>query len=91
MVLTASDPQGYPLTISGNVGGDIPFTCVPGPICVQQLYEGNGTINYQVMASTSGLISSGSTTWKKDITAPKATLLVALPLQMDPMVGIQYL
>ena len=75
VMFTASDPQGYPLTISGTIGG-IAFTCAQGPVCGRALYEGNGIITYHVVASTSGLTASGSTTWKKDITAPTASLIV---------------
>jgi hypothetical protein len=48
--LTASDPQGYTLTIAGDIGG-APFTCPTGTTCSQMLSDGNGTINYTVTAT----------------------------------------
>lgn len=70
LTLTASDPQGFALTISGTIGGSA-FTCAAGSSCSIVLHEGNGSISYKVTAATSGLSSStSSTTWKKDVTAP---------------------
>ena len=76
--LTASDPQGYTLTISGNIGGT-PFTCSQGNNCSRTLPEGNGTISYKVTASQSGLTNNGSTTWKRDVTFPTANLIIPVP------------
>lgn len=73
--LTASDPQGYSLTISGTIGGT-PFTCATGKTCSKALPDGNGTITYSVVASQSGKTASGSTTWKRDATFPTATIIV---------------
>ena len=68
--LSASDPQGFALTISGTRNGSA-FTCAVGNSCSIALAEGNGSITYQVTAATSGLVSStGSTSWKRDVTAP---------------------
>lgn len=68
--LAASDPQGFSVTISGTIGGSA-FTCPAGNSCSVALAEGNGSITYKATAATSGLSSStGSTTWKRDVTAP---------------------
>ncbi len=68
--LSASDPQNYTLTISGTIDGS-PFTCSAGKDCSIALPEGNGPITFNATAATSGLSSStGSTTWKRDVTAP---------------------
>jgi hypothetical protein len=68
--LSASDPQGFALTITGTINGST-FTCAAGNACNLALPEGNGSISYQVTAATSGLSSAtGSTTWKRDVTAP---------------------
>ena len=70
--LTASDPQNYTLTISGTINGSA-FTCAAGNTCSIALPEGNGSITYKATAPASGLSSStGSTTWKRDVTAPVA-------------------
>lgn len=70
--LTASDPQGYTLTISGSIGGT-PFSCASGNTCSKLLPDGNGTITYTVTASQSGKTASGSTTWKRDTILPVVT------------------
>jgi hypothetical protein len=70
LTLTASDPQNYTLTISGDIGGT-PFTCPVGNACFQPIPQGSGTINYLVTAAQSGLPSApGSTTWALDATPP---------------------
>lgn len=72
MELTASDPQGFDITISGDLNGD-PFTC--GSSCNLPLPEGVGTANYRV-ASTSGRTANGSSTWQRDSTPPVLNLLL---------------
>ncbi len=68
--LSASDPQGFVLTISGTINGSA-FTCPAGNSCSIVLPEGNGSITYLAIAATSGLSSSnGSTIWERDVTAP---------------------
>lgn len=68
--LAASDPQGFAVTISGTIDGSA-FTCSAGNSCSIALAEGNGSITYKATAATSDLSSStGSTTWKRDVTAP---------------------
>jgi cell division septation protein DedD len=64
--LTASDPQGFDVTINGDLNGN-PFTC--GSACTIPLPEGVGTANYTV-TSTSGRTASGSSTWQRDGTPP---------------------
>ena len=76
--LTASDPQGYTLTITGKIGGT-PFTCAAGNTCSKPLPDGNGTINYTVTASQSGKSASGSTAWKRDTTPPAVAQLIPSP------------
>jgi len=76
--LTASDPQGYTLTITGSIGG-APFTCAPGNTCTKSLPDGNGTINYSVTASQSGKSASGTTAWKRDSTPPTVTQVIPSP------------
>jgi hypothetical protein len=68
--LSASDPQGFALTISGTIN-EFPFTCTVGNTCSLALPEGSGFITYTVTAATSGLSSSaGAATWQRDGTAP---------------------
>ena len=76
--MTASDPQGFALTISGNFAGT-PFTCAVGTSCTKYLPAGSGTVSYTVTAATSGLTASGSTTWKLDTTYPTATISIPSP------------
>ena len=73
--LSASDPQGFALTMAGTINGSA-FTCAVENTCSIALPEGNGSITYTATASTSGLSSStGSTTWKRDVTAPVANAI----------------
>jgi hypothetical protein len=71
--LTASDPQGFDVTITGDLNG-VPFTC--GDSCDLPLPEGIGIANYTV-TSTSGRTASGLSTWQRDGTPPD--LEVSLP------------
>lgn len=71
--LTASDPQGFDVTITGDLNG-VPFTC--GSSCDMPLPEGLGTANYTV-TSTSGRTASGASTWQRDVTPPD--LEISLP------------
>lgn len=65
--ITASDPAGGALTISGSAGGTA-FTC--GADCTVTLAEGTGTAPFTV-ASTSGRSVSGSLAFAFDPTAPQ--------------------
>ena len=69
--LAASDPQGYAVTITGDLAGT-PFTC--GDACSLALPEGTGTANYTA-TSSSGRTASGSSTWKRDVTPPELSLV----------------
>jgi len=75
IAMTASDPQGFALTISGDISGT-PFTCAVGTSCMKYLPVGSGTVNYTVTAATSGLTASGSAAWKLDTTGPTATMSI---------------
>lgn len=72
--LIASDPQGFDITISGDLNGD-PFTC--GSSCNLPLPEGVGTANYRVV-STSGRTASGSSSWQRDGTPPDLNFVLPL-------------
>jgi hypothetical protein len=68
-VITASDPQGFSLTISGSVDST-PFTCLTNP-CEVALPVGQGTVTYSASAATSGMSSgSGSINFKFDNIKP---------------------
>lgn len=69
LAITASDPQGFPLTITGAAGQ--PFTCEAN--CVVFLPEGIGTAQFTVTAS-SGRTVSGSLDWKYDASLPSSDL-----------------
>ncbi len=64
--LTASDPQGYTVSIQGNLNGES-FSC--GSSCSLSLPEGVGTANYTAI-SDSGRTANGSSTWQRDGTPP---------------------
>jgi len=70
--LAASDPQGYAVTITGDLAGT-PFTC--GDACSLALPEGTGMANYSA-TSSSGRTASGLSTWKRDVTPPDLSLVV---------------
>ena len=74
--LSASDPQGYATTISGDIDGT-PFSCA-GPNCTRTLPAGNGTLHFKATAATSGLSSATkSTTFAYDPTPPTANLALS--------------
>ncbi len=70
--LTASDPQGFDVTITGDLNGQ-PFTC--GASCDLPLQVGTGIANYTV-TSVSGRTASGSSTWQRDGTPPDLTVIL---------------
>lgn len=78
--LTASDPQGFTVTINGDLNG-ASFNC--GSSCDLPLPEGTGTANY-IVTSSSGQTVSGSSTWQRDGTPPD--IVVNLP-PVDGMNG----
>lgn len=76
LTLTASDPQNFSVTITGDIDGST-FACAAGAkTCTRNLPDGNGTINYKVTAATSSLTAIGSATWKQDRNFPTASLAV---------------
>lgn len=75
ITMTASDPQGFALTISGSIAGTS-FTCPLGTSCTKNLPAGSGTVNYTVTAATSGKTASGSTAWKFDNSYPTASISI---------------
>lgn len=72
--MTASDPQGFDVTINGDLNG-IPFSSASS--CSIPLPEGIGTANY-VVTSTSGKTASGSSTWQRDSTPPVLNIVIPL-------------
>lgn len=72
LVLSASDPQGFPLVISGHAG-NVPISC--GASCIVNLPEGSGMAEFTV-TSSSGRTDSGSLPWKYDASLPAAALLL---------------
>ncbi len=79
ITMTASDPQGFALTISGSIAGT-PFTCPLGTSCTKNLPAGSGTVNYTVTAATSGKTASGSAAWKFDNSYPTASISIPSPI-----------
>ncbi len=73
LVLTASDPQGYSLTVTGNAGGT--FSCSGS--CTKDLPSGSGTATYTVIATQSGKSNSGSSGWKFDPQLPIPSLAIS--------------
>jgi hypothetical protein len=68
--LTASDPQGQSIVISGTVNGDS-FACPSGQTtCSIPLPEASGTSTYKVDSAT-GLSANGSTSYHLDVTTPQ--------------------
>ncbi len=73
ITISASDPQGFGTTISGDING-ANFSC-SGPTCTRSLPEGSGAIHYQATAATSNLSSAvGTSSFAYDPTSPTATL-----------------
>jgi hypothetical protein len=70
--LTAADPQGQTVIISGDLNGSN-FTCPNGDTtCQVPLPEGAGTANYKVDSAT-GLSATGTTSYQLDATTPEIT------------------
>ena len=70
--LSALDPQGYPVRITGDMNG-VPFSC--GDSCTLNLPAGIGTANYTT-SSSSGQTASASTSWAYDPELPMPVLEV---------------
>ncbi len=79
LLLNASDPQGYSVTINGNAGS-LPITC--GASCQVNLPEGLGTATFTA-TSASGRAASGNLAWKYDASVPEAGL------QLDGEAGLE--
>lgn len=70
--LSASDPQGYATTITGDIAG-VAYSC-PGPTCVRSLPAGSGAIHFQATSPASGRSSAvGSASFAYDPTPPVIT------------------
>jgi hypothetical protein len=72
LIVSASDPQGYALTISGNMGGT-PIYCA-GQYCAWTLPPAYGGAASYTASASSGLTASGSTNWWYDPIAPVSTI-----------------
>ena len=66
--MTASDLQGYTVTIQGTIGGT-PFSCAPGNTCAKSLPEGSGNLTFWA-TSSAGSSSISSDSWKRDASDP---------------------
>lgn len=77
LVLNASDPQGFPIVISGNAG-TVPISC--GASCIVDLPEGSGLAEFTV-TSASGRAASGNLPWKYDASLPTSAV------QLDGSIG----
>lgn len=73
--LRASDPQGWEVSIRGDVNG-VAFTCASS--CSLSLSEGVGLAHYTAV-SVSGQTASGISTWKLDADPPHLELLLPPP------------
>lgn len=71
MQLSASDPQGRQIIISGDVNGNT-FACPLGDTTcsVPITIDGSGTVNYIVNSAT-GLSASGAASYALDATSPQ--------------------
>jgi hypothetical protein len=73
--LSASQPQGHAVSISGFlVGTSQPFSC--GASCIVNLPQGQGTATFTVTATAGGTVS-GSHAWKYDSASPAMNLNVS--------------
>ena len=74
--MSASDPEGGAVTISGTILGS-PFTCPTGTSCSMDLPEGNGSAVFH--ATDSGGLSSGdfSVNFQYDSTAPSVSPVIS--------------
>jgi len=75
LILYAVDPQGYPVTISGQIAG-APIYC-PGPYCVWSLPPASGGGASFTVSASSGLTASGSTNWWYDPNPPVSNINVS--------------
>src|SRR5271157_728226 len=76
--LSASDPQGYATTISGDINGT-GFSC-PGPTCTRGLPEGIGAAHFHATSATSNLSSAtGTLNFQVDTHLPTLTFDIPSP------------
>jgi hypothetical protein len=74
--LSASDPQGYATSLSGDLAGAA-FACA-GTNCSQALPTGTGSFHFQATSPASGLSSGlGSGSFASDPLPPTATLVIS--------------
>ncbi len=84
--LSASDPQGYATTITGDIAGAA-FSCA-GPTCTQSLPVGSGAIHFQATSAASGQSSgAGSASFAYDPTPPTAAVVVSGMPGANPLAG----
>lgn len=72
LIVSASDPQGYALNISGNMGGT-PIYCA-GQYCAWSLPPAYGGAASYTASASSGLTASGSTNWWYDPIPPLSNI-----------------
>jgi len=72
LIVSASDPQGYALTILGNMGGT-PIYCA-GQYCAWNLPPAYGGSAWFTASASSGLTASGSTNWWYDPIPPLSNI-----------------
>jgi len=75
LILSASDPQGYGVTISGSMAGT-PIYC-PGSYCAWSLPPASGGAASYTVTASSGLTASGGTNWWYDPTPPISNVSVS--------------
>jgi hypothetical protein len=67
--LSASDPQGFSLSINGELNS-VPFSCPAGNAnCTRNLAEGTGTASFWAI-SAAGMSNVGTASWKLDSVPP---------------------
>lgn len=79
LILSATDPQGFPVTISGQAGSLL-IAC--GVSCLVNLPEGQGTATFTV-TSASGRTASGGLSWNYDASVPAAGLQLDGETRLD--------
>ena len=76
--LSASDPQGFPITTTWSLNGDTDSCATSG--CTMALPPGSGTISFKTRTPSTGLSSSqGSLTYALDPNPPVVNLVVSGP------------
>lgn len=76
--LSASDPQGFALSINGELKG-IPFSCPSGATaCAKSLGEGTGNASFWAV-SAAGISTIGLESWKLDSVPPAIAPTIPAP------------